>query len=114
MRRLFTIAGLTQAELRWGERTGRWSRADRGVWAEGPEEVGELDRARAAVMATGGVASHHLAGVLHGLDAVDLDGTWVTLPRTSNGRRPRVTAEIWRRHGWSMSRGSGVRTGCRR
>ena len=72
MRRLLTSdeLGLTRDALRWGEQKGRWRRADRRVWAEGPEEVSELDRARAAVMATRGVASHHLAGVLHGLDAV--------------------------------------------
>ncbi|HET7719021.1 MAG TPA: DUF559 domain-containing protein [Acidimicrobiales bacterium] len=49
-----------------------------------------LDQARAAVLATGGVASHHLAGVLHGLDSVHLDGLWVTVPPTGNGRRPHV------------------------
>src|SRR5436305_12945233 len=83
--------GLTRAELRWGEQTGRWRRADVGVWAEGPEDVSTLDRARAAVLRTGGVASHHLAGVLHGLDEVQLDGIWVTLPRSANGRRSRVS-----------------------
>jgi very-short-patch-repair endonuclease len=61
------------------------------VWAEGPEEVSQFDRARAAVMATGGVASHHLAGVLYGLDSVSVDGTWVTLARNASGRRPRVS-----------------------
>ncbi len=66
MRRLFTSADVSEAVLRWGERKGRWRRADRGVWAEGPEDLSELDLARSAVMATGGVASHHLAGVLHG------------------------------------------------
>ncbi len=90
MRLLFTGDGLTESALRWGERTGKWRRADRGVWAEGPEDLTELDRARAAVMATGGVASHHLAGVLHGLDEVRLDGNWVTIPPTANGRRERV------------------------
>ena len=92
MRRLFTAedVGLTRAALRWGEQTGRWRRAGRGVWADGPEEVGQLDRARAVVRVTGGVASHHLAGVLHGLDSVGLDGTWVTLPPQSSGRRERV------------------------
>lgn len=91
MRRLFTSDEVTEGTLRWGERTGRWRRADRGVWAEGPEEVSQFDRARAAVMATGGVASHHLAGVLYGLDSVRLDGTWVTVGRNSNGRRERVS-----------------------
>ena len=92
MRRLFTAdAGPTRAALRWGESTGQWRRADVAVWAEGPEDVSELDRARASVLATGGVASHHLAGVLHGLDSVPLDGIWLTLPRTANGRRARVS-----------------------
>jgi len=90
MRRLFTNDGLTEAELRWGQRKGQWRRAERGVWAEGPEDVCELDRARAVVMATGGVASHHLAGVLHGLDSVRLDGPWVTVPASASGRRERV------------------------
>jgi very-short-patch-repair endonuclease len=94
MRRLFTGEGMTQAELRWGERKGRWRRVDRGVWAEGPDDPTELDRARAAVMATGGVASHHLAGALHGLDAVTLDGPWVTQPRAANGRRPHATRRV--------------------
>ena len=93
MRRLFTSdeSGLTPAALRWGEEKGRWRRADCGVWVEGPESPSQLDRARAAVMATGGVASHHLAGVLHGLDSVGLGGTWVTVPRNANGRRPKVS-----------------------
>jgi hypothetical protein len=92
MRRLFTNEdGLTRAALRWGERSGDWRRADVGVWAEGPDDLTRLDRARAAVMATGGVASHHLAGVLLGLDSVPLDGTWVTVDRASNGRRQRVS-----------------------
>lgn len=93
MRRLFTReeSGLSPAALRWGEQKGRWRRADTGVWVEGSTEPSPLDRARAAVMATGGVASHRLAGVLHGLDSVGLDGPWVTVSRTSNGRRPRVS-----------------------
>jgi very-short-patch-repair endonuclease len=90
VRRLFRSDQATEATLRWGEQKGRWRRADRNVWAEGPEPLTELDRARAAVMATGGVASHHLAGVLYGLDSVRLDGTWITVPPSGNGRRPHV------------------------
>jgi hypothetical protein len=82
--------GLSRSALRWAERHGQWQRLERGVWAEGPDEPTTLDRARAAVLATGGVASHHLAGVLHRLDSVDLGGTWVTVPPTANGRRPYV------------------------
>jgi very-short-patch-repair endonuclease len=81
---------LTRSALRWAERKGRWQRVERGVWAEGSEGLTTLDRARAAVLATGGVASHHLAGVLHGLDAVRLDGTWITVSPNGNGRRPYV------------------------
>jgi len=36
------------------------------------------------------VASHHLAGVLHGFDSVTLDGPWVTVPPACSGRRPGV------------------------
>jgi len=54
----------------------------------GPEEPTVIDLARAAVLATGGVASHHLAGVLLGLDSVGLEGTWVTVAPGGNGRRP--------------------------
>ena len=79
MRRLFTTAearqrGLTMAELVWGERTGRWRRVVRGVYAVGSESVSELDLARARVIAAKGVAAGALSGVLHGLDGIALDG----------------------------------------
>jgi hypothetical protein len=75
MRRLFTVEeatrwGLTRDALRWGERTGRWRRIDRSVYAEGPEEPDAFDAARARVLASGGVASDRLAGHLHRLDGV--------------------------------------------
>jgi len=91
MRRLYTTEELrlTRSALRWAERNGRWQRVDRGIWAEGSEALTELDRARAAVLATGAVASHHLAGVLHALDSVRLDGIWMTLPLNATSRRPR-------------------------
>lgn len=78
MRRLFTTTdalggGLTTSALRWGERSRRWRRVGRGVYADGPEDPSELERLVARVVATGGVASGHLAGVLHGLDGVLLD-----------------------------------------
>ncbi len=79
MRRLFTAeqaaaAGVTRAALRWGERTGRWRRLEREVYGHGADPPDELDRARARVLAIGGVASGALAGVLLGLDGVVLDG----------------------------------------
>jgi len=79
MRRLFTTkeataAGLTSSALRWGETTGQWRRVRRGVYGEGPEEPAALDGAMAEVIARDAVASGGLAGVLHGLDGVELDG----------------------------------------
>src|SRR4051794_21907051 len=77
VRRLFTtsealFAGLTESELRWGARQGRWRRLASGIWAEGPAEPSPLEHALGVVKATGGVASGHLAGVLHGYDSVQL------------------------------------------
>ena len=77
MRRLFTMQelferGVTKEALRWGEGHDRWRQLERGVYAEGPEEPSPLDRARASVIASRGVASERLAGVLYGLDGVEL------------------------------------------
>lgn len=79
MRRLFTTsqalaAGLSPKALRCGEARGRWRRVRKGVYAEGPDELTALDRAVAEVLARGAVASGGLAGVLHRLDSVRLDG----------------------------------------
>ncbi len=92
MRTFFTtegarLRGITSDELRWGVHTGRWRRIERGLYADGPDDPSPLDRAMAAVVVTGGVASGHLAAVLHGLDGVDLRGPDVTLGRRRNGRR---------------------------
>src|SRR5947207_11386942 len=78
VRRLFSTEearerGLTRSALAWGERTGRWRRVVRGVYALGPQPVAPLDRARAQVIAAGSAASGALAGVLYGLDGVVLD-----------------------------------------
>jgi hypothetical protein len=95
VRRLFTTedaaaAGINRAALRWGERRGRWRRLDRKVYGDGPEDPTPLDQGRAAVLATDGIASGHLAGVLHRLDAVELRGSDVTVPPQGNGRRTGV------------------------
>jgi len=79
MRRLFTTCeaaaiGLTSNALRWGEATGRWRRVRKGVYVDGPEEPTAFDHARARALARHAIASHGLAGVLHGLDGVRLDG----------------------------------------
>ena len=91
MRRLFSAdeaaaRGLTRAALRWGEQQGRWRRVDRGIYAEGPDDPTPLDRARATVLRTGGVAGGTLAGVLHGLDAVQLGRTEVVVENSRSGR----------------------------
>ena len=67
-------AGVNRAALRWGEEVGRWRRLERAVYAVGSDPASEFDRARARVLAAGGVASGALAGVLYGLDGVVLDG----------------------------------------
>lgn len=77
MRRLLTIdemraRGLTRSAIRWGEKTGRWRAICRGVWGEGPEDPSDVDRALAAVLASGGVACGKLAAFLLGLDSLDM------------------------------------------
>ncbi len=79
MRRLFTTeearaAGLTSDALRWGEATGRWRRLRRGVYGIGPDDPTAFDLELAEVLARRAVASGGVAGVLLGLDSVDLDG----------------------------------------
>lgn len=76
MRALFrgADAGITSDALRWGVRTGAWTRIMRGIYGDGPEPPSPLDRERAAVLARGAVARGSLGGVLLGLDSVRLDG----------------------------------------
>src|SRR4051812_37822589 len=95
MRGLFTAAeaqqrGLTRSALRWGERQGRWRQVDRHVFIVGAEAPTPVERAVAAVLATGGVASDTLAGVLLELDTVSLGGPVLTVSPTSNNHRPGV------------------------
>ena len=95
MRELFTTRqararGVSEDRLRAAERAGRWRRVIRGVYVEGPAEPSALDRARAVVVATGGVATGDLAGVLLGLEGVALTRGEVTVDPSSSGRRPGV------------------------
>jgi hypothetical protein len=92
---MFTVAeainrGLTSAALRWGEQTGKWRRIERGVYGEGPDDPTPIDRAVAAVIASNGVASWHLAGVLYALDSVTVRTPYISLPPGGNGRRTAV------------------------
>ena len=95
MRRLRTVdelraAGWSRSALRVAVDQGRWTRVARGVYAEGPMPPTPLDVARAEVLAAGGIAGGTLAGVLLGLDGVDLRGPDVTVPPGSSNRRPGV------------------------
>jgi hypothetical protein len=95
VRRLFTAAeagqrGVTRSALRWCEREGRWRQIDRNVFIVGAADPTPLERAVAAVLATGGVASDSLAGVLLGLDSVALRDPVLTVSPTSNNHRPGV------------------------
>ncbi len=67
-------AGLTRGKIRWGERERRWRSIIKGVYGEGAEPPTDLDVARATALLTGGIGFGRLAGVLLGLDSVDLAG----------------------------------------
>ena len=96
MRRLFTRAeagrhGITPAALRWGTRTGRWTLVESGVYVVGGDDPTPIERAVGTVLATDGVASGTLAGLLLGLDSIrPLRGVCATVPATRSGRRPDV------------------------
>jgi very-short-patch-repair endonuclease len=74
MRRLFVAGepGLTRAALRWGEETGRWRRIGRGVYGAGSAPPSPLERALVPVVRNGSMATGRVAGVLLGLDGVEL------------------------------------------
>jgi len=95
VRRLYTTAelrerGVTRAQLRTAVRNGRLRKVEDSVYAAGPHELTPMDRARAAVVATGGVACGTFAGWLHGLEGVAFDGLHVTVPPTASTSRPGV------------------------
>lgn len=81
--------GITISELRWGERHGRWRRIEKGVYVDGPAPPGRVDAAIGAVRVLHGAASGALAGTLHELDSIQLDGgPYVTVrPGRATGRR---------------------------
>ena len=88
----FTAAesGLTRAALRHGEACGRWRRVDRVVYRFGSDPVTAFDRCLSLVVATEGAASGAVAGVLHGLDSVELRAPDATLPPNASHKRPGV------------------------
>lgn len=88
----FTAAesGMTRAQLRHGEATGKFRRVGRATYRYGSDPVTPLDECLALVVTTGGVATGTPAGVLLGLDAVTLGPPEVTLPPDSSNRHRRV------------------------
>lgn len=83
-------SGMSRSQLRWGEQRGRWRRVAGSVYVIGPDLPTAPDRALAAVVATGGVASGSLAGVLLGLDSVVLRRPDVTVDPARSHARTRV------------------------
>jgi hypothetical protein len=80
-------SGLTRAQLRWGEASGRWVRVGFDTYRFGSHPMSELDRVLGVVAATDGTASGHLAALLHRFDAggrVVLDAT---VDRTQSAKR---------------------------
>jgi very-short-patch-repair endonuclease len=88
----FTAAesGLTRGQLRWGEAQGRWRRVARSTYRYGPEDPSVFDRAMGLVLAEGGLASGHLAGALHGFDAIRQVTPEVTVSPVEAHKRSRV------------------------
>jgi very-short-patch-repair endonuclease len=88
----FTAAesGLTRAQLRHGEAIGKWRRVDRALYRYGFDPVSMFDECMALVVATGGTAGGAVAGVLHGLDSVDLLQPDVSVPAESSHKRSGV------------------------
>lgn len=86
----FTAAesGLTRSQLRWGEAQGRWTKIGRLTYRYGDGPVTALDRALGLSVATGAPISGRVAGVLHGLDAVELGAPEVTVTSGSSNARP--------------------------
>ena len=95
MRQLYTRAqlesqGLSESAIRWGSRVGRLRMVEDGIYAGGPDDPDEFDRAMAALLATGGVASGTMAGALLELDDVEFQHLDVTVSLTQSNRRPGV------------------------
>ncbi len=93
MRSLFFTAdesGLTRAQLRHGEATGRWRRVDRALYRFGADEISVLDRCLALAIVVDGMAGKRVAGVLHGFDSVPTLVPTVVVPAASSHKRAGV------------------------
>lgn len=92
----FTAAesGMTRAQLRHGEAIGQWRKVDRLTYRFGSDPITKLDRCIGLVVATGGVASGTVAGVLLGLDSVRLEHPEVTLSPNASHKRAGVRRRV--------------------
>jgi len=80
--------GLTRTHIRSGARVKRWTRIVHGVYGAGDASPSPLDVERATALATNGVGTGALAGVLLLLDGVVLDERRnVVVPDDRAGRR---------------------------
>ena len=73
-------AGMTDGQVAWRLKTGRWVRAGKGVYRNAASASTPLSRLLAACLASGGVASHRSAAALHGIDGYQLDRIEVVVP----------------------------------
>lgn len=88
----FTAAesGMTRAQLRHGEATGRWVRLGRANYRFGADPATQLDRCLGPAAAADAVVGGRVAGVLFGFDAVELAGPELSRPPGSSNDRPGV------------------------
>jgi very-short-patch-repair endonuclease len=92
VRRLFTISelrqrGMGRSSMRTAVARGRLTKVARTVYAAGPDPPTALDRARAAVLATGGIACSSLAATLLDLEGVRFAGAQFVVAPAANGHR---------------------------
>ena len=95
MRRPFTsrdayARGISPSALKWLVRSNRIQRVIRGVYVDGSEPPTRDEVALAHVVATGGVASGPLAGLLYELDSIQMSMPFVTVDAHRSGARPEV------------------------
>jgi hypothetical protein len=95
VRRLYKMAdllkmGYSRSSIRTAVRNGRLRKVENGVYARGSDDPSEWDRAVAAVLVTGWVASGAMAGVLLGLDGVEFTRLDITVTPSQSNRRPGI------------------------
>lgn len=94
MRKLFLTAGISKDVIRWRVKQRRVRRIINGVYGEGPAAPSCMDINRATALKTGGVGGGRFAGVLLGLDSVELRGVDVSLPPGSSNHRKGVRRRV--------------------